>query len=162
LRAIPAQADVPAGECWSRHVGRLVGVPVLGGGRVYVSTTDRTILALDQASGAVQWKQFPGDVPRGAPVLVGDYLAVQTSSRLLVLAGDTGALAWDLPGGGAPIGEVGGELLLHRVGGLAEWREIATGQLLAEKVPRAAATCGSRLIELKAGMSIAGWERAGR
>ncbi len=160
LRAIPAQADVPAGERWRQRVGRLVDAPALGAGRVYVSSADRVLTALDQASGTVVWKQFTGDPPLGPPVLVGSHVAVQTAGSLLVFASETGALAWDLPGGGAPVGEVGGELLLQqRDGSTSEWREIATGRLLADRLPRAAATCGSRLIELEGDTDVVGWER---
>jgi|GEM_PF-3706580 len=162
LRAIPAQADVPPGERWSLRIGRVAGAPALGGGRVYVSTFDRTIVALDEASGTVLWKQFPGQVPRVAPVLVGEHLAVQTTSGLLLLSAATGVIEWELEGGGAPIGEVGGELLLQHTEGPAEWREIATGRLLADDLPHAAAACGSRLIELKSSASVAAWERAER
>jgi outer membrane protein assembly factor BamB len=162
LRAIPAQREVPRGERWVQRVGRVIGAPVLDGNRLLVASADRTLLALDVASGNVAWKQFPGETPRFAPVVAGGQVAVLTGAGVLVLDAETGVLAWDLPGGGMPVGEVGGELLLRREGGTCEWREAATGRLLAEHLPGMAVACGGRLIELRDGERVVAGERAER
>ncbi len=74
--------------------------PLVAGGRVFVLTADRTVIALDGATGQRLWsQQRAGDplVLRQAGVLmaVGDTLVVGMSGRLVGMNPNNGATRWD-------------------------------------------------------------------
>ena len=84
---LPAQAYTP---------------PLVAGGRVFVITADRSVTALDGASGAKLWtQQRPGDAlvlkQSGVFLAVGDTLVVGQSGRLLGLNPANGSVRWDAP-----------------------------------------------------------------
>jgi outer membrane protein assembly factor BamB len=160
LRAIPAQLGVPERERWTQRVGTILGAPLVVGGLVLVSSSDRAVIALDVPSGVVKWKHFTGAPVRSPPVVVGERVVVQTSESLVAMDLATGATAWEQRGSAMPLGEVGGELLVRALGGGSEWREIATGRLITGGLPGTAIAAGGMLIELHAGAIVAGWKRS--
>lgn len=161
LRAIPAQAEVPRGERWMARPGVPVGTPLRDGEHVVLATLDRTVVALDEASGQVRWRHFSGEVPRSPVVRAGAVLAYATATQLVALDPATGATRWTVQGGGRPLGDVGGGLLVRTAAG-CEWRHTADGRLLQEGLPAAAVAAAGRLVELRDGRSIAGWRAPAR
>jgi outer membrane assembly lipoprotein YfgL len=76
--------------------------PLVAGGRVFVVTADRSVMALDGASGRKIWtQQRPGDAlvlkQSGVLLAVGDTLVVGQSGRLLGLNPANGSVRWDAP-----------------------------------------------------------------
>ena len=76
--------------------------PLVAGGRVFVVTADRSVTALDGASGRKIWtQQRPGDAlvlkQSGVLLAVGDTLVVGQSGRLLGLNPANGSVRWDAP-----------------------------------------------------------------
>ena len=76
--------------------------PLVAGGRVFVVTADRSVTALDGASGRKLWtQQRPGDAlvlkQSGVLLAVGDTLIVGQSGRLLGLNPANGSVRWDAP-----------------------------------------------------------------
>lgn len=74
--------------------------PLVAGGRVFVVTADRSVTALDGASGRKLWtQQRPGDAlvlkQSGVLLAVGDTLVVGQSGRLLGLNPGNGSVRWD-------------------------------------------------------------------
>jgi outer membrane protein assembly factor BamB len=64
--------------------------------RVYVSTQDRRILALDAADGSVVWQLPVGSPVDSSPTVAGDYLYVGLrDGRLLALDRNTGRQLWE-------------------------------------------------------------------
>ena len=158
LRAIPAQIGVPERERWTQRVGRLVGMPLVTTDLIFVSSSDRAVMAIDVASGGVRWKHFTGEPPRSTPVVIGDRVAVMTVSRLEGLDRKTGSLLWEQPVAARPIGDVGGELLVRHSGAGCELRELATGRVLVDELPAACIAAGGMMIELRNSSSVVGWK----
>ena len=76
--------------------------PLVAGGRVFVVTADRSVTALDGASGRKIWtQQRPGDAlvlkQSGVLLAVGDTLVVGQSGHLLGLNPANGSVRWDAP-----------------------------------------------------------------
>lgn len=161
LRAVPAQGEVPRGERWVARPGVPVGTPLKDGEHIVLATLDRTVVALDEASGQVRWRHFPGEIPRSAVVRAGDVLAYATATRLVALDPASGATRWTVPGGGRPLGDAGGGLLVRTAAG-CEWRHVADGRLLQEGLPANAVAVAGRLIELRDRRGVAGWRAPGR
>jgi len=160
LRAIPAQIGVPKRDRWEQRVGSILGAPLVVGQLVLVGSSDRAVMALDSASGVVKWKHFTGAPVTSPPVVVGERVVVQTSDSLVALDVATGAPAWEQPESVRPLGEVGGELLVHPASGGCEWREIATGRLIQSGLPANSIAASGMLVELRAGSVVAGWKRS--
>ncbi len=75
--------------------------PLVAGGRVFVATADRTVTALDGASGTRLWtQQRPGDAlvlkQSGVLLAVNDTLVLGQSGRLLGLNPANGSVRWDV------------------------------------------------------------------
>lgn len=76
--------------------------PLVAGGRVFVVTADRSVTALDGASGRKIWtQQRPGEAlvlrQSGILLAVGDTLVVGQSGRLVGLNPSNGSVRWDAP-----------------------------------------------------------------
>lgn len=76
--------------------------PLVAGGRVFVVTADRSVTALDGASGRKIWtQQRPGEAlvlkQSGVLLAVGDTLVVGQSGRLVGLNPANGSVRWDAP-----------------------------------------------------------------
>lgn len=74
--------------------------PLVAGGRVFVLTADRTVIALDGASGQRLWSQQRAGDPlvlrqAGLLMAVGDTLVAGMSGRLLGLNPSNGATRWE-------------------------------------------------------------------
>lgn len=97
-----------AGQVLWRH--RLPAIsytpPLVAGGRVFVLTADRTLTALDGASGRKLWAQTRTTDPLvlnrpGLLMAVGDTLVAGLSGRLVGLNPDTGVVRWEVAVGNA-------------------------------------------------------------
>lgn len=97
-----------AGQVLWRH--RLSAIsytpPLVAGGRVFVLTADRTLTALDGASGRKLWAQTRTTDPLvlnrpGLLMAVGNTLVAGLSGRLVGLHPDTGVVRWELAVGTA-------------------------------------------------------------
>src|SRR5262249_24992462 len=79
---------VAAGGATPNAVGRSQAVPILVGGKLYTSTAQRTIAALDPATGQEIWKHAVDK--GGAPTRGVSYWAGGGGSTPRILAGTTG------------------------------------------------------------------------
>jgi cell division septation protein DedD/outer membrane protein assembly factor BamB len=68
-----------------RAGGDVVGLPAVDEKRVYFSSLDNVLWALDRASGVQQWRQVLTSRPTAGPKHVGDLLAISGLSRFLTL-----------------------------------------------------------------------------
>ncbi|WP_436190304.1 outer membrane protein assembly factor BamB [Pseudorhodoferax sp. LjRoot39] len=90
-------------ELWRQKLAAQVATaPFVAGGRVFVLSADRSITALDGASGRRLWtQQRPGDPlvlrQSGVILAVGDTLVVGLSGRLVGLNPLNGQVRWDVP-----------------------------------------------------------------
>jgi outer membrane protein assembly factor BamB len=88
---------------WRAQLGAQVfTTPLVAGGRVFVASADRAVIAFDAATGKRLWtQQRPGEplVLRQAGVMlaVGDTLVVGQGGRLLGLSPNGGSVRWDAP-----------------------------------------------------------------
>jgi outer membrane assembly lipoprotein YfgL len=76
--------------------------PLVAGGRVFVVTADRTVLAFDGSNGARLWSQPRAGEPlvlnqTGVLLAVGDTLVVGISGRLTGLNPQNGSVRWEAP-----------------------------------------------------------------
>lgn len=93
-RSSPLPSRVGATEAWAADLGSpVVEAPVFDGERLYAALEDGRLVALDPASGAVEWTHPLSNAPFAAPTVAGDRLYVaERQGRLLVLdtaSGDT-------------------------------------------------------------------------
>ena len=88
---------------WSfEAVGDLRGSPVLEGGTVYVGSEDKHIYALDEYTGALQWKLKLDDVVAASVAISGLKLIVGTDAGTLYgLHRNEGTVLWQTPLGSA-------------------------------------------------------------
>lgn len=90
-------------ELWRHKLAAQVATaPFVAGGRVFVLASDRSVTALDGASGRRLWsQQRPGDPlvlrQSGVILAVGDTLVVGLSGRLVGLNPLNGQVRWDAP-----------------------------------------------------------------
>lgn len=88
-------------ELWRQKLSaQIATAPFVAGGRVFVLTADRSVTALDGASGRRLWtQQRPGDPlvlrQSGVILAVGDTLLVGLSDRLVGLNPLNGQVRWD-------------------------------------------------------------------
>jgi len=83
-------------------VGDLRGSPVLEGGTVYVGSEDKHVYALDEYTGALQWKYKLDDVVAASPTITGLKLIVGTDAgTLYALHRNEGTLLWQIALGSA-------------------------------------------------------------
>jgi outer membrane protein assembly factor BamB len=157
LRAVPAGLDVPRGERWVRHVGTLLAPPVVSGERIYVTTVGRELIALDAGSGEVEWKHLPGEPLAGAPVVVGESIVLATHTRLLSLSADTGAVEWEQPAAGTPVGLVGDTVLVSGRAGSAGLRDAASGSDVPAQLPQGAHSAAGLVVALQRSSDVAAW-----
>lgn len=76
--------------------------PLVAGGRVFVTTADRTVLAFDASNGARLWSQQRAGEPlvlsqAGVLLAVGDTLVAGLSGRLTGLNPQNGSIRWEAP-----------------------------------------------------------------
>ncbi|MDZ7909417.1 MAG: PQQ-binding-like beta-propeller repeat protein [Gemmobacter sp.] len=136
----------PPGDRASEVSGGGLG---FGAGRLFVATGYGELIAVDPASGAVQWRQRLGAAVTGAPAVEGDtvYIVGRDGSGWAVAAAD-GKVRWTVPGAAGAIGMIGasapavsdtavlfptpaGEVIAtSRSGGLEQWRARIVGQRL--------------------------------
>lgn len=81
---------------------RVFTAPLVAGGRVFVLTADRTVLAFDGSNGARLWSQpRPGEPlvlsQAGVLLAVGDTLVAGLSGRLTGLNPHNGSVRWEAP-----------------------------------------------------------------
>jgi outer membrane assembly lipoprotein YfgL len=93
---------IEAGSVLWRHKlpAQAYTAPLVAGGRVFVATADRSVTALDGASGTRLWtQQRPGDAlvlkQSGVLLAVNDTLVLGQSGRLLGLNPANGSVRWD-------------------------------------------------------------------
>lgn len=93
---------VQAGQViWRYRLGASTyTAPLVAGGRVFVLTADRTVIALDGASGQRLWSQQRSGDPlvlrqAGLLMAVGDTLVVGLSGRLVGMNPNNGSTRWD-------------------------------------------------------------------
>ena len=90
-------------EVWrQRMASQVLTAPLVAGGRVFVLAGDRSVTALDGASGRRLWnQQRPGEAlvlrQPGVILAVGDTLVVGSSGRLVGLNPANGSVRWDAP-----------------------------------------------------------------
>ncbi|WP_369820933.1 outer membrane protein assembly factor BamB [Pseudorhodoferax sp. Leaf274] len=90
-------------ELWRQKLpAQVATAPFVAGGRVFVLAADRSVTALDGASGRRLWtQQRPGDPlvlrQSGVILAVGDTLVVGLSGRLVGLNPLNGQVRWDVP-----------------------------------------------------------------
>ncbi len=90
-------------ELWRYKLpAQVLTAPFVAGGRVFVLAADRSVTALDGASGRKLWtQQRPGEAlvlrQPGVILAVGDTLVVGLSSRLVGLNPLNGSIRWDAP-----------------------------------------------------------------
>ncbi|KQP22377.1 outer membrane protein assembly factor BamB [Pseudorhodoferax sp. Leaf267] len=90
-------------ELWRQKLSaQVLTAPFVAGGRVFVLGADRTVTALDGASGRRLWtQQRPGEAlvlrQPGVILAVGDTLVVGLSGRLVGLNPLNGTIRWDAP-----------------------------------------------------------------
>ena len=90
-------------ERWRvRLLARSFTPPLVAGGRVFVLTADRTVVAFDAANGARLWSQTRQSEPLvlsqpGLLIAVGDTVVTGVSGRLVGLNPDNGVVRWEAP-----------------------------------------------------------------
>ncbi|MCM3564143.1 outer membrane protein assembly factor BamB [Hydrogenophaga intermedia] len=90
-------------ERWRVRLGaRSFTPPLVAGGRVFVFTADRSVVAYDAANGARLWSQTRTADPLvlsrpAALAAVGDTLVAGVSGRLVGFNPDNGAVRWEVP-----------------------------------------------------------------
>lgn len=90
-------------ELWRQKLpAQVATAPFVAGGRVFVLSADRSVTALDGASGRRLWtQQRPGDPlvlrQSGVILAIGDTLVVGLSGRLVGLNPLNGQVRWDVP-----------------------------------------------------------------
>ncbi|TXH32195.1 MAG: outer membrane protein assembly factor BamB [Burkholderiaceae bacterium] len=128
-------------EQWRQPLAAQVYTPPLvAGGRVFVLSADRSVVAFDGATGRKLWSQpRPGEplILRQAGVMlaVGDTLVVGFSGRLVGLNPDNGSVRWE-----APVGSSRGTNDVER---LVEWvgRTSRVGDSVCARAFQAAVGC---------------------
>jgi len=94
---------------WEKTVGstekatRPATPPALAGGKLYLGTTDGTVLCLDARDGRTLWEEKVGGRIIFEPTVVGGSVYVATDDGMLVCleTGDTSADGWSMWGGSA-------------------------------------------------------------
>jgi eukaryotic-like serine/threonine-protein kinase len=75
--------------------GEIVSTPVIGSGRVYVSSTDGKVYALDIVEGALLWNFDAGDAVEASPMLLDGALYVGSlEGGFFALSAETGQVLW--------------------------------------------------------------------
>jgi outer membrane protein assembly factor BamB len=102
------EPPTPAGFRWVTPVDAAINsAPVVGDGRVFVTTDRGSVFALDSARGALRWRRAFGGSFRAAPALGGDVLYVaHDRAGLFALNAATGETIWNQPVAGVPISAV--------------------------------------------------------
>ncbi|MBT4498398.1 MAG: PQQ-binding-like beta-propeller repeat protein [Gemmatimonadetes bacterium] len=95
--------------------GEIVSTPVIGSGRVYVSSTDGKVYALDVAEGSQVWDFDAGDAVEASPMLLDSVLYVGSLEGVFfALSAETGQVLWKAELGSG-------------VYGSANWAEVGEG-----------------------------------
>jgi outer membrane assembly lipoprotein YfgL len=90
-------------ELWRQRMSaQVITPPLVAGGRVFVQVADRTVVALDGATGRRLWtQQRPGDAlvlkQSGVLTAVGDTLIAGFGGRLVGFNPTNGQTRWDVP-----------------------------------------------------------------
>lgn len=90
-------------ELWRQRMpAQVITAPVVAGGRVFVQTADRSIIAHDGSNGRRLWlQQRPGDAlvlkQSGVLLALGDTLVAGFGGRLVGFNPNNGQARWDLP-----------------------------------------------------------------
>lgn len=90
-------------ELWRQRMpAQVITAPVVAGGRVFVQTADRSIIAHDGSNGRRLWlQQRPGDTlvlkQSGVLLAMGDTLVAGFGGRLVGFNPNNGQARWDLP-----------------------------------------------------------------
>ena len=99
---VPGPSTLPAGEVvWSFEAnGPFLASPSVSGGRVFVGTGDKRLVALDSASGDIIWERDVISPVDSSPAVAGDlvYFAAR-EGRLLALDKETGETVWEFKPG---------------------------------------------------------------
>ncbi|MFN4158457.1 MAG: PQQ-binding-like beta-propeller repeat protein [Gemmobacter sp.] len=101
-----------------------------GDGRLFATTGFGELVALDPASGAIQWRQKLGSPATGAPAVEGGvvYVVARDSSAWAVRA-DNGRVVWQLPGTPSATGMIGAAA--PAVAGNVVYLPFASGEVTA-------------------------------
>ena len=84
-------------------------------------------------------------------------VVVATRSRLLSLNADTGAVEWEQPGAGRPVGAVGDAVIVQAPSGLTGLRDGASGAEIASQVPAGALALAGLVVGLERSTDVAAW-----
>lgn len=119
---------------WVKDYPRAFASPLaVGGGRLYVGSTDGAFYALDAGNGSAVWKVTTQDVVRGAPLVTANIIAFGSDDGALrVVTADSGKLLWKLQTGGKITGQPASDERSFYVGsgdGFVYAVEQATGKL---------------------------------
>lgn len=134
--------DAAGHELWRERVAaQVVTPPFVGGGRVFVNASDRSIQAYDARNGAGLWRQQQRSTDslvlrqNGALTSFGNALLVGLSGNVYGANPDNGAALWGIPIGAARgTNEV--ERLSDVVGGIAR-----SGNILCARAYQTAVAC---------------------
>lgn len=97
-RFTPEAAPIPGEIRWTFPTSSvLFASPSVVDGRVYLSTDDGRMVALDAESGSLVWEHTTGERSSSSPAIVGDLVifAVRTG-QVIALERDTGELVWEV------------------------------------------------------------------
>ena len=128
-------------EKWHRQLpAQTFTAPLVAGGRVFVMTGDRAVMAFDGETGYRLWNQQRQGEPlvlqaSGLLTAVGDTLVAGLSGRMVGFDPDTGAIRWEAPLA-TPRGSNDVERLVELLGGVS--RE---GNVLCARAFQAAVGC---------------------
>ncbi|OJU86828.1 MAG: outer membrane protein assembly factor BamB [Burkholderiales bacterium 66-5] len=128
-------------EKWRRQLpAQTFTAPLVAGGRVFVMTGDRAVMAFDGETGYRLWNQQRQGEPlvlqaSGLLTAVGDTLVAGLSGRMVGFDPDTGAIRWEAPLA-TPRGSNDVERLVELLGGVS--RE---GNVLCARAFQAAVGC---------------------
>lgn len=97
-RFTPEAAPIPGQIKWTFPTSRvLISQPSVVDGRVYLSTDDGRMVALDAESGIPVWEFVTGDRSSSSPAIVGDLVIFAVRPGLVIaLDRDTGEQAWEV------------------------------------------------------------------
>ena len=129
----PAAVPPPFTVHWERDTpGAMLAPPSVVDGRVYVTTEDGVVAALDGDTGATLWRYEIGSPSDSAPAVTGNAIYVGARNhRLLALNREDGALLWERNLGNIVLGSaivVDGTVYVGSTNGKLEALDAATGE----------------------------------
>ncbi len=150
LRAMQARLTTPRRELWVARVGEILGRVVLEESSLVFSTRAAHVQRRDANSGALTWTVRPGRPVTTPPVASAqhDVVIVGIAGALHAASFADGTERWQTEGAEWPVGLVEpGAVLVRRPDGTSALRDVATGDVLIEKLSSNLLPCGAVLVE---------------